>query len=100
MTNDETDDFDADALFPRLAEPIGDIDLGDDNASAFNRAATGFLDVPIERELTDVLLGVAVSSWRRSRAGNGSAAVSEREFPCPPAWYVISLADQVLGGKH
>lgn len=76
-----TDD-DYGAMFPRYAEPLADVDFGDDNASAWNRAACGMLDVPAERELTGLdLLAIvnaesyvnrlAVGWWERT-AGDGT----------------------------
>jgi hypothetical protein len=69
-------------LFPRLAEPLGDIDFGDDNATAWNRAACGMVDVPAERELTGVDLLAIVNAetfvnalaveWRQRSTADGT----------------------------
>jgi len=47
-----------------LPEPAGDLDVADENASSWNRCATGLLDEPTDVDLTaaDVLTITAAES--------------------------------------
>jgi len=49
---------------PELPEPAYDLDVADENASSWNRCATGLLDEPTDVELTaaDVLVITAAES--------------------------------------
>jgi hypothetical protein len=48
--------------YPEWREPGGDLDFADENASAFNRAAAGLLDVPVEVELTAAMVLVITAA--------------------------------------